>query len=86
MHEKGALNLQWGGPKSKRINDLYFSRLNELSNNQQLDPRMRFMARDVIDLRLKNWIPRREEIRIFVTRALTFVLIMTFLRHYTNHF
>ena len=49
-------------PKSKRINDLYFSRLKELSNNQQLAPRMRFMVRDVIDLRSNNWIPRREEV------------------------
>ena len=47
------------GPKSKRMNDLYFSRLNEQSNNKQLDPCMRFMVHDVIDLRLKNWIPRR---------------------------
>ncbi|PWA96175.1 MIF4G domain-containing protein / MA3 domain-containing protein [Artemisia annua] len=51
------------GPKSKRINDLYFSRLKELSNNQQLAPRMRFMVRDVIDLRSNNWIPRREEVK-----------------------
>ncbi|CAK8564279.1 unnamed protein product [Lathyrus sativus] len=48
-------------PKSRRINDVYFGRLKELSTNPQLVPRMRFMVRDVIDLRASNWIPRREE-------------------------
>ncbi|GJZ04660.1 eukaryotic translation initiation factor-like protein [Tanacetum coccineum] len=51
------------GPKLKRINDRHFSRLKELSNNQQLAPRMRFMVLDVIDLRSNNWIPRREEVK-----------------------
>ncbi|KAI3715048.1 hypothetical protein L6452_22014 [Arctium lappa] len=50
-------------PKSRRINDLYFSRLKELTTNQQLAPRMRFMVRDVIDLRSNNWVPRREEMK-----------------------
>lgn len=50
-------------PKSRRINDIYFSRLKELSTNPQLAPRMRFMVRDVIDLRACNWIPRREEVK-----------------------
>ncbi|KAD2394231.1 hypothetical protein E3N88_41208 [Mikania micrantha] len=50
-------------PKSRRINDLYFNRLKELSTNQQLAPRMRFMVRDVIDLRSNKWIPRREEVK-----------------------
>ncbi|KAD6794969.1 hypothetical protein E3N88_05865 [Mikania micrantha] len=49
------------GPKSKRINDLYFNRLKELSTNQKLAPRMRFMVRDVIDLRSNKWIPRMEQ-------------------------
>ncbi|KAI7758097.1 hypothetical protein M8C21_002088 [Ambrosia artemisiifolia] len=51
-------------PKSRRINDLYFNRLKELATNQQLAPRMRFMVRDVIDLRSNKWIPRREEVEI----------------------
>lgn len=51
-------------PKSRRINDIYFSRLKELSTNPQLAPRMRFMVRDVIDLRACNWIPRREEVNL----------------------
>ncbi|KAG5559565.1 hypothetical protein RHGRI_009188 [Rhododendron griersonianum] len=50
-------------PKSRRINDLYFSRLKELSANPQLAPRLRFMVRDVLDLRSNNWVPRREEVK-----------------------
>lgn len=49
-------------PKSRRINDLYFSRLKELTTNPQLAPRLRFMVRDVIELRANNWVPRREEV------------------------
>ncbi|KAG6673302.1 hypothetical protein I3842_16G104400 [Carya illinoinensis] len=51
------------GPKSRRINDMYFSRLKELSSNAQLVPRVRFMLRDVLDLRSNNWVPRREEVK-----------------------
>ncbi|PQP98400.1 eukaryotic translation initiation factor [Prunus yedoensis var. nudiflora] len=50
-------------PKSRRINDLYFSRLKELTTNPQLAPRLRFMVRDVLDLRANNWVPRREEVK-----------------------
>ncbi|KAH1105573.1 hypothetical protein J1N35_009341 [Gossypium stocksii] len=50
-------------PKSRRINDTYFSRLKELTANPQLAPRLRFMVRDVIDLRTNNWVPRREEVK-----------------------
>ncbi|KAG9148711.1 hypothetical protein Leryth_013397 [Lithospermum erythrorhizon] len=42
--------------KSKRINDMYFTRLKELSTNYQLAPRLRFMVRDVIDLRAERWV------------------------------
>ncbi|KAK1417154.1 hypothetical protein QVD17_26277 [Tagetes erecta] len=49
--------------KSKRINDIYFSRLKDLSTNQQLASRMRFMVRDVIDLRSNKWIPRMEQVK-----------------------
>ncbi|CAN0838319.1 Eukaryotic translation initiation factor isoform 4G-1 [Linum grandiflorum] len=51
------------GPKSRRINDVYFGRLKELASNPQLAPRLRFMVRDVIDLRSNNWVPRREEVK-----------------------
>ncbi|GAB2218222.1 hypothetical protein Droror1_Dr00001441 [Drosera rotundifolia] len=50
-------------PRSRRVNDVYFSRLKELMNNTQLAPRLRFMVRDVIDLRANRWVPRREEIK-----------------------
>ncbi|KAB2079523.1 hypothetical protein ES319_A05G010200v1 [Gossypium barbadense] len=50
-------------PKSRRINDVYFNRLKELTTNPQLAPRLRFMVRDVLDLRANNWVPRREEVK-----------------------
>ncbi|KAF8407282.1 hypothetical protein HHK36_006409 [Tetracentron sinense] len=50
-------------PKSRRINDMYFNRLKELTTNPQLAPRLRFMVRDVVDLRANNWVPRREEVK-----------------------
>ncbi|KAK7411548.1 hypothetical protein VNO78_02982 [Psophocarpus tetragonolobus] len=50
-------------PKSRRINDNYFSRLKELSSNIQLVPRLRFMIRGVLELRASNWVPRREEVK-----------------------
>ncbi|KAG8367623.1 hypothetical protein BUALT_Bualt16G0091500 [Buddleja alternifolia] len=48
--------------KSKRINDIYMNRLKDLSTNPQLVARLRFMVRDVVDLRANNWVPRREEV------------------------
>ncbi|KAI4380527.1 hypothetical protein MLD38_006705 [Melastoma candidum] len=51
------------GPKSKRMNDVYFSRLKDLTNNLELASRLRFMVKDAIDLRTNNWVPRREEIK-----------------------
>jgi len=51
-------------PKSRRINDMYFSRLKELSTNPQLVPRLRFMVRDVLELRSNSWVPRREEVNL----------------------
>ncbi|WCJ30121.1 Eukaryotic translation initiation factor isoform 4G-1 [Euphorbia peplus] len=50
-------------PKSQRINDIYFTRLKDLAANPQLAPRLRFMVRDVIDLRSNRWVPRREEVK-----------------------
>ncbi|XP_038983825.1 eukaryotic translation initiation factor-like [Phoenix dactylifera] len=48
-------------PRSRRFNDAYFNRLNKLMKNPQLAPQLRFMVRDVLDLRANNWVPRREE-------------------------
>ncbi|KAM7267871.1 hypothetical protein ACFE04_010037 [Oxalis oulophora] len=50
-------------PKSRWMNDVYFNRLKELTTNPQLASRLRFMVRDVIDLRSNNWVPRREEMK-----------------------
>ncbi|XP_059637704.1 eukaryotic translation initiation factor-like [Cornus florida] len=49
--------------KSRRMNDMYFNRLKELSTNPQLAPRLRFMIRDVLDRRVNKWVPRREEVK-----------------------
>ncbi|PON31716.1 26S proteasome regulatory complex, non-ATPase subcomplex, Rpn1 subunit [Parasponia andersonii] len=49
--------------KSRHVNDMYFSRLKELTTNPQLAPRLRFMVRDVLDLRSNKWVPRREEVK-----------------------
>ncbi|XP_077221907.1 eukaryotic translation initiation factor-like isoform X2 [Tasmannia lanceolata] len=49
-------------PKSRHVNDSYFKRLKELTTNPQLAPRLRFMVRDVLELRANNWVPRREEV------------------------
>lgn len=72
------------GPKSRRINDAYFSRLKDLATNPQLAPRLRFMVKDVLDLRANNWVPRREEVRICLLRLnvllsyLFFLFVMCF--------
>ncbi|KAE8710376.1 Eukaryotic translation initiation factor isoform 4G-1 [Hibiscus syriacus] len=50
-------------PKSRRINDTYFNRLKDLTTNPQLAPRLRFMVRNVLDLRANKWVPRREEVK-----------------------
>ncbi|KAM3269955.1 eukaryotic translation initiation factor-like [Capsicum chacoense] len=48
---------------SRSVNDVYFNRLKQLSTNPLLVPRLRFMVRDVMDLRSNNWVPRREEVK-----------------------
>ena len=58
-------------PKSRRINDTYFIQVKELTTNPQLAPRLRFMVRNVIDLRSNNWVPRREEVK---KKSLNYVL------------
>ncbi|XP_034938150.1 eukaryotic translation initiation factor 4 gamma 3-like isoform X2 [Chelonus insularis] len=48
--------------KKNNLSD-YFKKLEELvsTKNRKINSRVRFMIQDVIDLRLNNWIPRREE-------------------------
>nr|VDC74189.1 unnamed protein product [Brassica rapa] len=48
-------------PRSRSINDMYFTRLKELAVHPMLEPRLRFMVRNVVDLRANKWVPRREE-------------------------
>ncbi|KAJ0262975.1 Eukaryotic translation initiation factor isoform 4G-2 [Hirschfeldia incana] len=50
-------------PKSRGINDTYFLRMKELAMHPMLAPRLRFMVRNVIDLRANKWVPRREEMK-----------------------
>ncbi|VVB17582.1 unnamed protein product [Arabis nemorensis] len=56
-------------PNSRGINDMYFLRLKELAMHPMLAPRMRFMVRNVIDLRANNWVPMREEVGIYSARS-----------------
>ncbi|KAJ0251761.1 Eukaryotic translation initiation factor isoform 4G-2 [Hirschfeldia incana] len=50
-------------PRSRSINDMYFTRLKELAVHSMLEPRLRFMVRNVVDLRANKWVPRREEMK-----------------------
>ncbi|CAM6045739.1 unnamed protein product [Sphagnum compactum] len=47
-------------PKAKEHIDAYFRRIESLSNNQKLSSRLRFMLKDVIDLRRNGWQERRK--------------------------
>ncbi|XP_045792328.1 eukaryotic translation initiation factor 4G-like isoform X3 [Trifolium pratense] len=47
-------------PKAKEHMDVYFERLRVLSNNMNLSSRVRFMLKDVIDLRRNRWQQRRK--------------------------
>ncbi|XP_027337614.1 eukaryotic translation initiation factor 4G-like isoform X2 [Abrus precatorius] len=47
-------------PKAKEHMDAYFERMRLLSNNMNLSSRVRFMLKDVIDLRKNKWQQRRK--------------------------
>ncbi|KAK7293248.1 hypothetical protein RJT34_16111 [Clitoria ternatea] len=47
-------------PKAKEHMDAYFERMKLLSNNMNLSSRVRFMLKDVIDLRKNKWQQRRK--------------------------
>uniref|UniRef100_A0A5B6Z427 Eukaryotic translation initiation factor 4G n=1 Tax=Davidia involucrata TaxID=16924 RepID=A0A5B6Z427_DAVIN len=47
-------------PKAKEHMDAYFERIANLSNNMKLSSRVRFMLKDVIDLRKSKWQQRRK--------------------------
>ncbi|KAL4585947.1 hypothetical protein LXL04_010574 [Taraxacum kok-saghyz] len=46
--------------KAKEHMDVYFNRMFKLSNNMKLSSRVRFMLKDVIDLRKNRWQQRRK--------------------------
>lgn len=43
----------------KNLMNQYFERMKMLAENQDLQPRIRFMLKDVIDLRQDGWVPRK---------------------------
>lgn len=45
-------------PQSKEYMSQYFQRIRELSRNNSLPSRMRFMLEDLIELRENNWVER----------------------------
>ncbi|KAJ8971557.1 hypothetical protein NQ314_000644, partial [Rhamnusium bicolor] len=45
--------------KGKNLMNQYFQRMMNLAENQDLQPRIRFMLKDVIDLRQDGWVPRK---------------------------
>lgn len=50
-------------PTSRCKNDVYFRQLNDMSTSMQLAPLLRFMIRDLLDLRANNWVARPEEVK-----------------------
>jgi len=49
--------------KSADLMDAYFVRLQQLSASKRLASRLRFLCRDMLDLRKNNWVPRREKLQ-----------------------
>lgn len=45
--------------KGRRLMDQYFTRMNSLAESKYFPPRIKFMLRDVIELRRDDWIPRK---------------------------
>ena len=49
-------------PRSKPLVEGYFQRLQNFTKNDKVATRIRFLCKDVIDLRKNKWIPRREKL------------------------
>lgn len=45
--------------QGKNLMNQYFERMRKFADNQNLQPRIRFMLKDVIDLRQDGWVPRK---------------------------
>ncbi|ORZ05300.1 armadillo-type protein [Lobosporangium transversale] len=54
-----TVGLQLDRPEAKPHMDVYFFRMAELTKNNKLPSRIRFMVQDVIDLRANKWVNRR---------------------------
>jgi translation initiation factor 4G len=54
-----TVGLQLDHEKAKNHMDVYFVRMVELTKNQRLASRIRFMVQDVIDLRSNKWVNKR---------------------------
>ncbi|KAI7817826.1 armadillo-type protein [Gamsiella multidivaricata] len=54
-----TVGLQLDRPEAKNHMDVYFVRMAELTKNNKLPSRIRFMVQDVIDLRASKWVNRR---------------------------
>ncbi|XP_018336290.1 eukaryotic translation initiation factor 4 gamma 2 [Agrilus planipennis] len=48
--------------KGKMLMNQYFGRMANLAENPELQPRIRFMLKDVIELRRDNWVPRKANV------------------------
>lgn len=54
--------LEITGDKIKGNIEFYIKELEEISQNKdQFDPRHRFMAKDILDLKKNNWVPRKKK-------------------------
>ena len=42
----------------------YFKSLEKLAKGDAIAPRIRFLIRDVLDLRRMKWVPRRETLKV----------------------
>lgn len=58
--------LDSASPQSKQRTSAYFTVMEKWMNSKSLPSRTRFMARDLIELRRSNWIPRRAQLQVFV--------------------
>ncbi|CAM9976255.1 unnamed protein product [Laminaria digitata] len=50
-----------GSPETAKDMKRLFKRIGKLADSRQVSSRIRFMLRDLTELRLNRWIPRREE-------------------------
>ena len=68
-------------PTSRCKNDEYFGQLNDMSTSTQLAPLLRFMIRDLLDLRANNWVARPKEVYIanFLYKSCVYKLSICFL-------